>query len=150
MIEINSYLRTEGGQFALVEDVSDAPADPRYVEGALELTINGVPILDIGMWDYIDQLWSYVSDMVSGLREESEVSTYFPDQPIKLSFSKQGKGRVLVSASINGGSRITSTEMDQLVAELRRSGDSFFGKMMMLLPENADSYSEALHRLKSG
>jgi hypothetical protein len=149
VIEVNSYLRAEDGQYTLVEDVADAPADPRYIEGALELTINGVPILDIEMWDYIDQLWSYVSDMVSGIREESEVSTYFPDQPIKLSFSKQGTSRVLVSVSINGRLRIASIEMDELFAELRRSGDSFFGKMMTLVPENADSYKEALHRLKS-
>lgn len=147
MIEITSYLRAADGQFAQVETVVTAPPDARYVEGAVELAIDGVQILDVTMWDYVDQLWSYISDMVLKLRDRDEASTYFPDQPIRFSFRRQGKDRVLVVLEINDKTRKASVEEGELLAALRAHGSAFFGKMTELLPENGDAYDDALDRL---
>jgi hypothetical protein len=147
MIEITSYLRTADGRFTRIGDVSNAPPSPRYVEGAIELTIDGVPILDTVMWDYVDQLWAYISDMVLSLGERGEASTYFPDQPIKFSFHRQGKSRVLVTLEINDNIRTASIEQGELVAALRIHGSAFFHKMIELLPGNRDGYADALKRL---
>ncbi len=147
MIEIKSYLRMRDGRFVLVGDVGNPPSDPYHVEGAVELTINGVPIIDREMWDYVDQLWAYLGDMVLRFREKGEASTYFPDQPIKLSFSRHGRGRVLVSLAINRDSRAASVEEDELIEALRHHGISFFDKMKILLPDNVEGYEDALDRL---
>ena len=110
------------------------PGYPRYVEGAVELTIDGVPIIDTVMWDYIDQLWAYVSDMVLSLQEQGQASTYFPDQPIKLSFRRNGKDRILVTLEINGATRTASADEGELVASLQEHGSTFFRKMIEILP----------------
>lgn len=149
MIEVESYLRASGGQFTPVGEVRDAPADPRHVEGALTLTIGNVAVLDAMMWDYIDQLWAYICDMVSALREKNEVTTYFPDQPVKLTFRRQGNGRVLVSAELSSGSRVANAEERELVSALQVKGSEFFARMSELVPENRGGYGDALARLMS-
>jgi hypothetical protein len=147
MIEITSYLRAADGHFTQVEAATEAPRDPRYVEGAVELAIDGVQILDTTMWDYVDQLWAYISDMVLTFGDRGEASTYFPDQPIKLSFRRQGKSRVLVVLEINGDSRVSSIEEAELFEALRAHGSAFFARMAELLPENREGYDDAFIRL---
>jgi hypothetical protein len=147
MIEIISYLRSPDGVFTRVDDVFVAPEDPRYVEGAIELSINGKSILDTAIWDYVDQLWAYISDMVLALESHGQAETYFPDQPIKLSFVRQGKGRVLVTLAFNGETTVASADESELVMALRDRGSAFFRKMTDLLPMNGDGYADALGRL---
>ncbi|MFE4752901.1 hypothetical protein ACFRIB_21915 [Streptomyces mirabilis] len=147
MIEITSYLRTKSGGFTTVPDTTSAPSDPSYVEGAIELTINGVRILDQELWDYVDELWSYISDMVLSLKHEDEAATYFPDQPIRLSFKRLGGGLVLVSLTYDDVKRATSVDERELVEALQRSGTKFFTRMKELLPGNAQGYDDALARL---
>lgn len=148
MIEIASYLRTADGQFVQVDQAVRAPVDPQYVEGAIELSIDGVPILDKAMWDYVDQLWAYIADMVNTLNQSGEASTFFPDQPIKLAFQKQGKSRVLVTLRINDTTRTASIDNAELVGALREHGSTFFLKLSQLLPGNSSGYADALQRLK--
>jgi hypothetical protein len=147
MIEVKSYLREPGGKFTEVGAVDSPPPNHRYVEGAVELTIDGTPIIDTVMWDYVDQLWAYIGDMVLSLQKQGHASTYFPDQPIKLMFRKHGRSRVLVTLEINGTTRTASADEDELVSSLREHGSAFFGKMIELLPENRDGYADALERL---
>lgn len=149
MIEITSYLRSPDGVFTQVADVSVAPDDPRYVEGAIKLSINGISIIDTELWDYVDQLWAYISDMVRTLSQQGEASTYFPDQLVKLSFQRHSKGRVLVSLRTSDTLRKASIEENELVSALRADGSAFFGKMTELLPENRDGYTKALDSLNS-
>jgi hypothetical protein len=84
VIEVKSYLRGPDEQFTGVDAVTNSPLNPRYVERAIELTIDGVSIIDTVMWDHVDQPWAYISDMVLSLQEQEQAITYFPDQPIKL------------------------------------------------------------------
>lgn len=149
MIEVTSYLRGSDGQFTQVDAVTSSPPNHRYVEGAVELTIDGIPIIDTVMWDYVDQLWAYISDMVLSLQQKGQASTYFPDQPIKMMFQRHGGRRVLVTLEINGVTRKASADEGELVASLRKNGSAFFGKMIELIPENCDGYADALKRLNS-
>jgi hypothetical protein len=149
LIEIESYLRSSNGQLTRIEEASEAPADPRHVEGALTLKIDNVSVIDVTMWDYIDQLWAYISDMVSSLSNKKEVSTYFPDQPIRLLFRRQANGRIVISAELSSGSRMACASERELVSELQSKGTVFFAKMSELLPENRSGYDDALTRLMS-
>ncbi|WP_345060934.1 hypothetical protein, partial [Streptomyces rameus] len=126
MIDVTSYLRTKSGSFVDVAEAGSPAADPSYVEGAIDMAINGVRILDQELWDYVDELWAYIGDMVLKLTNEGEASTYFPDQPIRLSFKRLGGGLVLVSLTYDDVKRTVSVGERELVDALRRSGTEFF------------------------
>jgi hypothetical protein len=111
-------------------------------------------LIGISEWDYVDRLWAYVASMVPQLSAAGYASTYFPDQPVELSFRRQGS-QVLVSAKLGNGVKKASVSTSDFVAALaalaalRSAGAAFFGKMSELLPENADSYSESCRELLS-
>jgi hypothetical protein len=165
MIEITSYFRNLSGEFVPIDEASEPPPDPRHIEGALELTIDGVPVIDKSLWDYIDILWAYISNMVEEYTTRGEASTYFPDQPIQLSLHRQGKSHVLVTLhipempekEIRGVTIPASPEQkraalaaeSELVSSLREEGTKFFLKIRELLPHGYD-YVDALTRLNNG
>lgn len=123
------------------------PADAQYVEGAIELVADGVLILSVAEWDYVDQLWSYISDMIRSLSETAEAATYFPDQPIMLKFLRSSPGRLLVSCKIGNEVRRANVGEREFLKALRVAGDAFFLKMATLLPENSESYNIARRSL---
>src|SRR5215475_4985822 len=104
LIKIESFLRNNDGSFVSIQDVTNSPTDTRHVEGAIELSIDDIVLLDMKLWDDVDQLWAYIGDMLVNLRKGAEASTYFPDQPIKLTFKRLAAGRVLVTLE-NGRDR---------------------------------------------
>ncbi|MGP2438629.1 hypothetical protein [Streptomyces sp. JW3] len=95
-IDINSYLGNPSEGFTLVTEAAP-PRNSDYIDGAIDLFVHGVPILDRELWDYVDQLWAYILNMIEELRKRDEVHTFFPDQPIKLTFKRVGVGHLLVS-----------------------------------------------------
>lgn len=62
--------------------------DLNYLEGAIYLKYGDEVILDFKLWDYIDQLWAYILNLVEefALNDSSEI--LFPDQPAKIKFKK--------------------------------------------------------------
>ncbi|MFE5538153.1 hypothetical protein [Streptomyces sp. NPDC056492] len=148
MIEIETYLRGSDGEFVQVDACITPPADVDYVEGAVRIAIDGVEIIGIGEWDYVDQLWAYVASMIPQLSAAGHASTYFPDQPIELSFRRQGS-QVLVSVKSGNVVRKVSVSTSDFVASLRGAGVAFFDRMSELLPENMQSYSESRRELLS-
>ncbi|MEU5880341.1 hypothetical protein [Spirillospora sp. NPDC047279] len=147
MIEIRTYLETSDERLVEIGSATEAPPDENYVEGALELTVNGVRIIDVAMGDYIDQLWSYISDMVSDLLATGSADTRFPETPTTLSFQRQGHNRVLVTLEKRGERRVASAAEDELVDALRTHGAEFFAVMTRLLPQAQKSHEAALSRL---
>jgi len=91
---------------------------------------------------------AYSSHSYELMAENGEAHTFFPDQPIELTFRRTSPGRVLVTTRVDDDdTRTASMEEATLVSALRQSGTAFFVKMKELLPENRDSYDNALRRL---
>ncbi|MGF6826723.1 hypothetical protein P3T30_002008 [Kitasatospora sp. MAP12-9] len=149
MIEVRTLLRLPDGAFVQIESCEERPPDAQYVEGAIELIADGVQILTVADWDCIDQLWSYISDMIHALPMEGEASTFFPDQPIMLKFLRSSPGRLLVSCRVGDDLRQVNVNESDFLAALRSAGESFFGKMSTLLPGNSQGYDIARHSLAS-
>lgn len=147
LIHVDSYLRTRDGEFTPVGKAVDPPSNPRHVEGAIDLTVNGVAILDRDLWDDVDQLWAYICDMVVTLNDQDESSTFFPDQPIKLTFRRVGGNLLLVSLAYDDVKRSVSVDEASFVVALQEGGRRFFDRLRELLPENAPGYDDALERL---
>jgi hypothetical protein len=148
MISIESYLRSASGEFIPISDCNTPPPDERHVAGAIEFNIDGVAIIDRSMWDDVDQLWAYILEMVPALDASGESYTYFPDQPIKLTFSNVGPDMVLVSLRSGSESRRAATGKQQLIGEVRRAGGEFFRLLSRLVPANAGAYNEIISRME--
>ncbi|MEV6674990.1 hypothetical protein [Streptomyces sp. NPDC051162] len=147
MLMVESFLRDSEGNFIPVDQVTPPVPDPDYVEGALEFTVNEVEILSLAHWDYIDQLWSYIINMLEELRVSDSASTRFPDQPIELKFSRKGKLGILVQSAVGGVTCSAMVREGDLMAALRDSGVKFFQCMESLVPESADFHASELARL---
>ncbi|MEU6263195.1 hypothetical protein [Saccharopolyspora shandongensis] len=144
MVEIETFLKGADGGFMQVEDCRAAPPDLDYIEGAIRLSVDGVEVIGLEEWDYVDQLWCYLAEMVTQLRLSGHAETCFPDQPIKLVFQAAGN-RVLVTAKIGEEFKKASASLADLLSALKVSGTIFFDKMSELAPDN--SYAEARQEL---
>lgn len=131
MIEIATYLRDAAGGFVNAEEASFSPPNPNHIEGAIHLRINGVDILDQSMWDDVDQLWCYIANMIDGLETTGYAHTYFPDQPIELSFKRLRRRTVLVR-SVGRDVRGSTIDEDQLVSALKKAALDFFARISLL------------------
>jgi hypothetical protein len=147
MIDIQTFLRLNDGTFQQVQSCKNSPVDPDYIEGAIELSIDGVEIIGKPEWDYVDQLWAYLANMIHVLRTENEASTYLPDQPILLTFERKGN-RVVVSSRAGENARRASVGESELFTAMRTAGQEFFEKMSDLVPTNSDAYQVALAKLR--
>src|ERR1700751_209593 len=125
-IEVTTYLRSAAGEFVPAGEASVPPADKRHIEGFIRLTANHIDIIDQTMWDDVDQLWAYIADMISTLEKEGRASTYFPDQPIPLTFTRVGKGRISVSSQVGDRARSAVVDEDRFISGMKRSGLEFF------------------------
>ncbi|GAA4656971.1 hypothetical protein GCM10023347_03970 [Streptomyces chumphonensis] len=146
MVEVETFLRDEDGRFVTAAACRMPPPDTDYVEGAVRLSVGGTEILGTEEWDYVDQLWCYMADMLTCLHSSGYAETYFPDQPIKLSFRRVGS-RVVVSAEVGRDTRTSDAPSAALDAALRSGGRAFFDRMADLVPGN--SYTEARRALES-
>ncbi|MER5931016.1 hypothetical protein [Streptomyces sp. NPDC002054] len=144
MVEIETFLRGAGGGFVQVEACRTPPPDLDYIEGAIRLSVDGLEIIGTEEWDYVDQLWCYIAEMVTKMRSSGYAETYFPDQPIMLSFRAVGS-RVLVTAKIGEEVKRASAPSEDLLEAVKGAGMIFFRKMSELAPAN--SYSEAQQEL---
>jgi hypothetical protein len=149
MIEARTLLRLADGTFVRLEGFQGRLPDPRYVEGAIELVADGIQILSVAEWDYVDQLWAYISDMISTLAKADVASTYFPDQPIMIQFLRSSSGRLLISCRVNDEIRRANVEEADFLSVLRSAGKYFFESMSELLPEKSASYDIAREALFS-
>jgi hypothetical protein len=144
VVKIETFLKGADGGFVQVEDCRTPPPDLDYIEGAIRLSVDGLEIIGIEEWDYVDQLWCYIAEMVTRLRSSGYAETRFPDQPIKLVFQAAG-ARVLVTAKIGKEVKKASASSVDLFDALKAAGMIFFNKMSELAPAN--SYVEARQEL---
>jgi hypothetical protein len=142
VILIKNYLKIEN-VFVPYEECSEIVSDSDYVEGAIELTINGVELVNKSMWDYVDQLWAYIIQGVNSLTKGEKFSTYFPDQPIELVFNPLNDYNVEVIVHCGGTKRVVISKRE-LIDALRVSGKNFLLHLSNIAPENKDTYAEMI------
>ncbi|NHV29588.1 hypothetical protein [Burkholderia sp. D-99] len=126
MIVAKTYLRVKK-KFVNFYDFNGKIPDPDYIEGAIELSINGVEILNKEMWDYVDQLWAYLAEGVMCVARGEGFKTYFPDQPIEISFGVQGS-KVVVAVTVYETVKVV-VDRSEFVSEMRRLAVEFFEGM---------------------
>ena len=145
------------GGFVPVEEFVGPLQDRYYVNGAIDLAIDGIQILDVSHWDLINQLWEYFVDGLEIVCRGESFETYFPDQPLKFSIKPIRGNRVLVVR--DGPDRVSvAVKRDELLAAFVEGATRFLksfepfdrdGLSSRLAPK-LDSVRNHIRRWRSG
>lgn len=143
---IESYLKI-GPLFVPVASFEGVVRDNLYIEGAIDLYVNGEPVMTRVEWDLVDQLWGYLLNLCENVAKGEKGKTYFPDQPIELELSPHGR-RVELRLRYPNVERRAFEEREVLFAEVARAGSSFFENMARLVPEHRNAWEHELARIE--
>ncbi len=92
MIEVKSYIGSinieSGKNFTLIGEYDGAIDDPRHIDGAIELIIDGKYLISQEQWDLVDLLWIYLVDGIESVIDGTDYSSSFPDSSVELSFKQ--------------------------------------------------------------
>ncbi|MDC9595124.1 hypothetical protein [Xenorhabdus sp. IM139775] len=146
MISINTYIKIKD-EYIDIFQYDGKFKNSDYIDGALELTINGISLIDKSMYDYIDDLWCYLAEGLSILEDNQEFKCYFPDQPIEVKFTPSKGNRVLVSVNCHSEVK-TSIEKEEFLIVMSEHAKRFFKRMEDLNPSSIGAYREAMQYLK--
>ena len=142
MININSYIKVNE-KFIPIQDYDGDLPDPDYIEGAIELTVNGVVLIDKSMWDLVDQLWAYIINGLIDVNEGKEFKTSFPDQPIELTFTHLYNDIIKLSVNCDNETSVT-IDKTSLFNSVFEHLEDVFNVLMAKASVNRDTYRELL------
>lgn len=126
MINISTYLKIKDN-FININDYNGLLKDTFYIEGAIELSIYNIKVIDIEMWDYVDQLWSYLIEALVKINKNQEAKINFPDQPIEMKFQPINEN-VLIVINANE-SRKSFIKKDLFIRTMALHAQGFFNKL---------------------
>ncbi|PHM21990.1 hypothetical protein [Xenorhabdus ehlersii] len=146
MINVNTYIKIKEEYIDFFQYDGDIKRID-YIDGALELTINGINLIDKSMYDYIDDLWSYLSEGLALLYDNKEFKCYFPDQPIEVKFIPSKGNRVLVSVNCHSEVK-TSVDKNYFLIAMRDHAKKFFKRLEYLKPSSMGECKAAMKYLE--
>ena len=146
MIEINSYiLKPNHGKktFKTYEDfinIKDSigllnlsgKVDSFYLDGAIEIKYYDEIYLDINNWDLVDQLWSYILNIIEEYLESGCGEMNFPDSPNVIAMEKL-YGNNLKFSIITDKKRTTVLNENIFLNILLEKADEFFKAISVLM-----------------
>lgn len=144
-LKITSFFRQDG-KFIPIDEFSGQISDKNYIEGAISVTLDGTELLDISLWDYIDQLWAYLVDGICAVAAGESYSCYFPDQPIRIEFEIIGGDQVKIFVGAGGG-RTGVVRREEFVSIFGKAAMRFFLRMTTLVPEDTITFKEYIAQL---
>ena len=125
---------------AVLDFVGDI--DTSYVNGAILLTYYGQPIMDFRHWDLVDQLWSYILNLLGDALTNGSAETCFPDQPTQL---KLEMSEHVVHFTVDKQKYVLPR--DEFVGQVTAAAMQFFEQMYRYFP-NQTSYTFEYHKAK--
>lgn len=102
--------------------------DFEYLNGAIKLTYCEQTLLDVTLWDLVDQLWAYILNVVESLLMTGEGETYFPDQPVKLHLKSISGDLVLYEIEANEHIKVVLPK-NEFIETILEGADDFFKNM---------------------
>lgn len=134
---VHSYLK-DGSVFVLANEWAKPLPDELYIEGAIDLVINGTRLLGFEDWDLVDQLWAYLLDgLFSVFQSGKPFEIFFPDQPLKLQLSRATEHRINFSVG-NHSANVSATS---LLFVLAQGGQDFIKEIRRLAPSSSASWN---------
>ena len=149
MIELTTYVFADRS-YQPIAAVHGSLADPDYIKGVIELSIDGQEIITRAEWDLVDQLWAYLVNGACELAAGRSFSTRFPDQPIELSFTLEPEGdAVIVELRYPGIGRPANARVGRraLIDAIAGAAEPVFRKLLELAASNRDGYESVLRQI---
>ena len=134
--EVESYFWV-ADSFVPIESFHGRFKDEDYIDGAIELKINGKSILSLKHWDLVDQLWAYLLDGAEKLLQGVEFRSYFPDQPLKINL-RPTKGHAVV---VTIGETVSTVDSKAFSTALGTGAAKFFARMEDVAPNKTGTWS---------
>lgn len=121
--------------------------DLNYLGGAIYLKYGDEVILDFKLWDYIDQLWAYILNLVEEVLLTGSSETLFPDQPVKIKFKKISDEYMIMVLETNTRYTWTLPSKEFLITLLNES-EIFFKSITESLSLTVDQYGFELSKIQ--
>lgn len=121
--------------------------DIDYLSGAIYLKYEDDVILDFRLWDYIDQLWAYILNLIEDFILKGSSETFFPDQPVKIIFKSMSYDyMIVVIESKNYCTYVVPRQ--QFLNTLLDSSEYFFYNITESLKLDNSHYSFEIGKIK--
>ncbi len=145
MIVFHSFLQ-EGKELVPIERATKPPPDDFYIEGVVEMLVDGRPILRRDSVDLVDQLWAYLVRGLEQLERGEDFSTSYPDMWLQVRMQRQAT-RVLITVDNPGEPATAVVELAELRRAMVPAAEAFFQRLAQLSPASQASCQRHLTRL---
>lgn len=135
MTMVRTYFRIDD-DFVPIEEFTGSLPNKDYIEGAIVCSISGRELFQLKHYDLIDQLWAYIVDGLSKLRDGKDFDVFFPDQPLRLQFKLISPNCVEVLI----GNETKKVDYDAFRSTLKDGALAFFAKMKEICPEASETW----------
>ncbi|WP_258724744.1 hypothetical protein [Cellulomonas sp. NS3] len=135
-----SYVRVDG-EFRPIRDAERHDDSCRWVPGAISLTVDGVELMGVTLWDDVNWLWPFVVQALDECRRSGSGQRAFPSQGIYFGASAlRGGADLLLRVTTPDGSidRRAVAPADKLYVTVARAGIEFFEELRRLCGSEAD------------
>lgn len=140
MVTIKSFLKVRD-DLVRVEEFTGPVTDEHYIEGAIELSVDGRPILTSAMVDYIDQLWAYLATGLGEVVAGKEFSTCYPDMPLEIILQPLGdRVKIMIRGPSGKHNADAFVALDDLLRAMTSEGKLFFELLRPFVPSHRASY----------
>ncbi|HEX8113798.1 MAG TPA: hypothetical protein VF516_38970 [Kofleriaceae bacterium] len=150
MIETNTFVLANG-KYQPLATVQGPLRDPDYIDGILELSIDGHAIITRNAWDLVDQLWAYIVDGAVELTQGRSFRTRFPDQPLELLFTLDASADTVTvelrHPNIDRPAK-ASVGRRELIDAIARGAEPVFARLIELVPDNRRGYEPTLEQIE--
>lgn len=158
-VAVTSYLfergrHKPGRKLVRIDEFRGRIEDPDYIDGAIEIVVDGSVVLTSELWDLVDQLWVYLLDALEEhIRTGNRAQRFFPDQPSSFVFCK-GRLPSTLRITVDYGSEAVPLQSGEApIAEVVKSllwgGGRFFTAMQRIAPSNGGHYTSCLERIRA-
>lgn len=138
-------LLKEGDRFNPIDQIQTFAGDPDYIDGAICLQIGDQILLSEREWDLVDQLWEYMINGLIELKSAGKFRSYFPDQPLEISFERNNDRSTFVQI----GDEMFKVPTQLLVESIQTGSREFFNRMKVLIPATSAVWDEILEKVET-
>ena len=121
--------------------------DLNYLGGAIYLKYGDEVILDFKLWDYVDQLWAYILNLVEDYVLSGSSETLFPDQPAKIKIKKISDEYMIMVLETNTRYTWTLPSKEFLITLLNES-EMFFKSITESLRLTEEQYGFEIDKIQ--
>jgi hypothetical protein len=147
MIEVKSYIGSinieSGENFTLVGEYDGTIEDPRHIDGAIELIIDGKYLISQQQWDLVDLLWLYIVDGIESIIEGKDYSSSFPDSSVEFSLRIESSDKIELTVDDES----VVCDRQELINTLLNGAESCLTELSSLM-DDRDFYRSAIEKIQ--